>query len=78
MSQLTDPRYVELRDWADFIVFDLENYGPIARLMDPDDWQNWAAGIISINGISQQNPPSPYGYVDWRDWAIRFYEMITR
>lgn len=76
MSRLTDPRFMELPMWADTTVFDLENFGPIQQLQDPSDWQNWAAGLIGINGISQQNPPSPYGYTDWREWAFRFYEML--
>ena len=76
MSRLTDPRFMELNLWADATVFDLENFGPIAQLQDTSEWQSWAAGIISINGISQQNPPSPYGYTDWREWAMRFYEML--
>lgn len=76
MSRLTDPRFMELNLWADATVFDLENFGPIGRLENDSEWQNWAAGIIGINGISQQNPPSPYDYSDWREWAIRFYEML--
>lgn len=76
MSLLTDPRFHKLKDWADFTVFDLEKYGPIARLEKETEWQNWAAGIIGINGISQQNPPSPYQYDNWRDWASRFYQVL--
>ena len=76
MSRLADPRFMDLQYWADTAVFDLNNYGPIAQLMNESEWQNWAAGIIGINGISQQNPPSPYNYTDWREWAYRFYEML--
>lgn len=76
MSKLTDPRYADLRSWADVTVYDLENYGPIPRLEKESEWQNWAAGIVGINGISQQNPPSPYNFTDWREWAIRFYQMF--
>lgn len=76
MSLLTDPRYHKLRDWADFVVFDLEKYGPIGRLEKETQWQSWAAGIVGINGISQQNPPSPYQYDNWRDWASRFYQVL--
>jgi hypothetical protein len=67
---------MRLQDWADVTVYDLETYGPIARLEKESEWQNWAAGIIGINGISQQNPPSPYAYDDWREWAIRFYQVL--
>ena len=76
MSLLNDPRYHSLQDWADFTVFDLENYGPIPRLMAEEEWQNWGAGLIGINGISQQNPPSPYDYDDWQEWAYRFYQVL--
>lgn len=76
MSLLTDPRFHSLEDWTDYTVLDLEKYGPIARLERGDDWRNWAAGIIGINGISQQNPPSPYQYDNWQDWAYRFYQVL--
>lgn len=76
MTRLVDPRTMRLQDWADVTVYDLEQFGPIARLESESEWQNWAAGIIGINGISQQNPPSPYQYDDWREWAIRFYQVL--
>lgn len=76
MSLLTDPRYHSLREWADFTVFDLEDYGPIPQLVSEKEWQNWGAGLIGINGISQQNPPSPYQYDDWQEWAYRFYQVL--
>jgi hypothetical protein len=76
VSLLTDPRYHSLKDWADFTVFDLEDYGPIPQLVAEKEWQNWGAGLIGINGISQQNPPSPYQYDDWQEWAYRFYQVL--
>lgn len=76
MSLLTDPRYHSLQEWADLTVFDLENYGPIPRLMAETEWKNWGAGLVGINGISQQNPPSPYDYDDWQEWAYRFYQVL--
>ncbi len=76
MSLLTDPRFHSLQNWADYTVLDLESYGPIARLEKENEWQNWGAGIIGINGISQRNPPSPYQFSDWREWALRFYQVL--
>lgn len=76
MTRLTDPRTMRLQDWADVSVYDLQQFGPIARLEKESEWQDWAAGIIGINGISQQNPPSPYQYDDWREWALRFYQVL--
>jgi hypothetical protein len=76
VSLLTDPRFHSLQNWADYTVLDLESYGPIARLEKENEWQNWGAGIIGINGISQRNPPSPYQFSDWREWALRFYQVL--
>lgn len=76
MNTLIDPRTVDLQFWADSVVFDLEQFGPIGRLENEAEWQDWGAGLIGINGISQRNPPSPYQYDDWKEWAIRFYQMF--
>lgn len=76
MNTLIDPRMVDLQFWADSVVFDLEKFGPIGRLENEAEWQDWGAGLIGINGISQRNPPSPYQYDDWKEWAIRFYQMF--
>ena len=76
MNTLIDPRTVDLRLWADSVVFDLEEFGPIGRLENESEWKDWGAGLIGINGISQRNPPSPYQYDDWKEWAIRFYQMF--
>lgn len=76
MNRLIDPRGMDLQLWADATIFDLEEYGPLGRLENESDWKDWAAGIIGVNGISQLNPPSPYQFDDWREWAIRFYQMF--
>jgi hypothetical protein len=76
MNTLIDPRTVDLQFWADSVVFDLEEFGPIGRLENESEWKDWGAGLIGINGISQRNPPSPYQYDDWKEWAIRFYQMF--
>lgn len=73
---IVDPRMMPLQYWADTVVFDLNQFGPIPQLVEESDWQRWAAGLISINGISQQNPPSPYDYDDWNEWAYRFYQVL--
>lgn len=74
--RIVDPRGMDIQYWADTLCLDLDDYAVIPQLYDKTRWQDWAAGIISINGISQQNPPSPYSYTDWQEWAYRFYEML--
>lgn len=68
--------FLTLTQWADEVVLALDPVGPIARLDSGDPWQDWAAGLCGINGLSQLNIPSPYGFSDWRDWAERFVELV--
>lgn len=74
--RIVDPRGMDLQYWADTLCLDLDDYAVIPQLADPNRWQDWAAGLVGINGISQQNPPSPYQFQDWREWAFRFYQML--
>ena len=74
--RIVDPRGIDLQYWADTLCLDLDEYAVIPQLSNPDRWQDWAAGLVGINGISQLNPPSPYQYTDWREWALRFYQML--
>jgi hypothetical protein len=74
--RIVDPRGIDLQYWADTLCLDLDDYAVIPQLYDPDRWQDWAAGLVGINGISQLNPPSPYQFNDWREWALRFYQML--
>lgn len=74
--RIIDPRYMKVQEWADSLCIDLSEYAVIPQLLNPDRWQDWAAGLITINGISQLNPPSPYQFDDWQDWAYRFYQML--
>lgn len=75
--RIVDPRPMEIQYWADTLCIDLDDYAVIPQLVDPDRWQDWAAGLVSINGISQLNPPSPYQYDDWKEWAYRFYQVLN-
>ncbi len=75
--RIVDPRGIDLQAWADTLCLDLDEYAVIPQLYHESEWQNWAAGLISINGISQLNPPSPYQFDDWREWALRFYQVLN-
>jgi len=74
--RIVDPRGIDLQSWADTLCLDLDEYAVIPQLYDPDRWQDWAAGLVGINGISQLNLPSPYQFNDWKEWALRFYQML--
>jgi hypothetical protein len=68
---------MSLNDWADQLSLDLAQYGIIPRLDNEYEWQNWAGAFCVISGISQRNPPNPYQFSDWREWASRFVQVMS-
>ncbi len=71
-----DPRGMTLTQWADAVVLTLGgNYG-FGKLGSEAEWQDWAAGIVRAQPFVQRNPPNPYGFNDWRDFAERIYPML--
>ncbi len=73
---ITQPVIIGLRDWADQVVLDLDNYGPLMRLDDETKWQEWGVQFCVISGLSQKNIPNPRDFDDWRIWAQRFVQMV--
>jgi len=69
---MIDPRGMTVTDWTDSMSYTLERYGNVSRLNDPEQWQNWALGVVSLFDIGKQNPPNPLNYNDWREWAFAF------
>ena len=69
--RITLPTGMGLRDWADQIALDLDNYGTFGRLDNVDNWQNWAMQFLNNTSLGR-NFPLPYDFDDWRDWAERF------
>lgn len=75
---MIDPRGMEnARDWADFVTLPLEAIGVTPRrLLDPDNWQDWAFNLIQSSSLQGFNVPDPRGFDDWRDWAFRFNQVV--
>lgn len=67
---------MELRDWADQMMLDLDVYGALGRLDDETQWQNWAMQFLN-NTTLGRNLPMPYDFHDWRDWAERFAQALS-
>lgn len=66
---ITLPVGMQLTDWADQITFDLDNQTTLSKLLDEQDWQNWAVQFVTAPGLSSYNVPTPYDYEDWNRWA---------
>lgn len=72
---VTLPTNLELTDWANQVVLDLDPYGAFGRLQDEAFWQDWAVQFLNNTNIGR-NPPNPYQFEDWREWAERFCQCL--
>ena len=73
-----NPYYMSsFREWACRSVPELEEYGVIELPPNEDGWQNWASGVVSLNGIAELGAPSPYQFASWKDWAARLIEVLN-
>ena len=66
---ITLPVGMELMDWADQITFDLDNQTSLSKLMNENEWQDWAVQFVTATGLSTYNVASPYGFDNWQLWA---------
>lgn len=76
MIIIPNPTGMVLSDWADQVSFYLDAYGAMPKLMD-DDWQGWASHVMMNHSLPCSNPPNPYAFTEWQDWARRFCEVLT-
>lgn len=76
MTAITRPQMMELRDWADQMMLDLDSFGALGRLEDAAAWQDWAMQFLN-NTTLGRNLPNPYAFNDWRDWAERFSQALS-
>lgn len=73
---LTLPVGLELRDWADQVILDLDDLGAFGKL-ESDDWQDWAVQFVGNTGLGTYSPPNPYQFDNWQDWAERFVNTLS-
>jgi hypothetical protein len=69
-----DPRGLTLMQWADSVVLSLSDAWSFGSLEDEERWQGWATGLV--RAFANQSVPDPYGFDDWREWAMRAYPML--
>jgi hypothetical protein len=78
MPNLTLPINLDFERWANQIRIDLSKFSiPIHQ--EEENWRDWANQIIISNSIKNVPLPTEEGYPnqeDWREWAIRFYQVM--
>lgn len=73
---LPSPYGLSMQDWADQVVLELQESGPVP-VLSGDDWSEWADRLLELNPTIQQVAPAPEGFTDWRDWAARFVFAVN-
>jgi len=71
-----DPRGLTLRQWADTMSLVLDKTIQVERLDHNEEWREWATNILRTPSIEGQNVPNPYQFNDWREWAMRFNQVV--
>lgn len=72
-----DPSYLTAKEWTDFMVSVLEQFGNIGRLEDEGAWRDWAVQLFNLPALSGTIVPNPHEFTTWQDWAARFNENLT-
>lgn len=71
-----NPIGMSLQDWADSTILAIGDNYAVGRLDDEAEWKSWASGLVRSNNIVNRNPPNPYMFTDWREFAMRLYPML--
>ncbi len=74
--RVTLPVGISLLDWADQITLDLENQMQPRKLLNVLEWQDWAVQFTVYGTLPGDQPPNPYQFDNWRDWAERFCDAV--
>lgn len=72
MPLVTRPTGLRFTDWGAQIVLDLEVGGLASIPSSEEAWQEWARGVVQIPQVSRYNPPNPFFYDKWLNWAEHF------
>lgn len=73
---MIDPRGMTLRDWCDSVILAVGDAWSYTKLEDEERWQEWATGFVQAPTFAKQVIPNPYGFSDWREWAMRVYPLL--
>ena len=71
-----DPRGMTVIEWTDRMWIMLDKVTLVERLDNPDEWQDWAEGLSDSPSLEGQNIPDPYAFDDWREWAMRYNQVV--
>lgn len=68
-----DPNLYSLEEWASALP---QEFNDIPRLVSDEGWQLWADALYSSRLGLQYGIPSSIGFDNWKDWAVRVYQVL--
>lgn len=71
-----DPAYLTVTEWCDFMVTNLEQFGNLPRLDDPEKWRDWGVELLNMPQLSGSIVPDPFQFDNWTAWAMRLNENL--
>lgn len=71
-----DPRGMSVIEWTAQTTLTLARLTTVPRLLDPKSWKFWAFNVVQAPKVAVHSPPDPSYFDDWREWAIRFNQMV--
>lgn len=71
------PFGMPFKDWADQMSVEIMPFGPPPTIADTDNWQFWAQEVVGIPAIGRLQPPDPFMYDQWEDWATTFIALFS-
>jgi hypothetical protein len=74
--QVIDPRGLTAVQWTDFMILQLDPFAELPSIDSEDEWRIWALVANQSPAIAKTNPPDPWGFNDWREWAMRFNQVV--
>ena len=67
-----DPNLYSLEEWAAELPPD---FNDMPRLVS-ENWVEWADALCLSNIGLQYGIPSAVGFDNWKDWAVRVYQVL--
>lgn len=69
---MIDPRGLDVIEWCNFMTQNLQGRAAPPAVSDEKQWKSWASTVCQAPSIARHNPPSPWLFDDWRQWAELF------
>ena len=66
--QIPSPHGLTLQEWSQQTMLVLDQFTVVFALQG-EDWQGWGMLFFLNPSLDSLNPPNPYLYTDWREWA---------